>query len=172
MLDACDRLQELVGRMSETEFYASRDARELLSWNLFVLGEAAKGVTDGTRSEGPGIPWREITGLRDVLVHGYFRVSYPRIWSIASSEVPARRTSASYAVGPAEQRDLIPHVSGRVPASEARCETSIQLPSGSRRNEMRAVVPIVRGGWPSSAPRATAALWSASQSRTCTVKYR
>ncbi len=58
----------------------------------------------------------------------------------------------------------------RLPVSDARWETSIQFPSGSRTNEIRAVVPSVTGGRPSVPLRAMMPACSASTSRTCTVR--
>ena len=56
-----------------------------------------------------------------------------------------------------QKRLLIP-----LPDSDARCEISIQLPSGSRTKEMRAVLPIVTGARPSAPPRARMPACSAS----------
>jgi hypothetical protein len=58
---------------------------------------------------------------------------------------------------------------GSAPVSDARCDTSIQFPSGSRTNEMRAVLPSVSGARPSAPPRAMIPACSASTSHTCTV---
>jgi len=41
---------------------------------LEILGEAAKGVSESCREKHPEIPWRQISGTRDRLIHGYFDV--------------------------------------------------------------------------------------------------
>ena len=45
-----------------------------------VVGEAAARVPDGFRSQYPGVPWRETTGLRNRLVHGYYTIDLGRPW--------------------------------------------------------------------------------------------
>jgi uncharacterized protein with HEPN domain len=45
--------------------------------NLTVLGEAAKRVPEAVRALAPDVPWRAISGMRDVLIHDYFGVDEP-----------------------------------------------------------------------------------------------
>jgi uncharacterized protein with HEPN domain len=54
---------------------------------LEILGEAAKGVSENIRQEYPAIPWRQIAGTRDRLIHGYFDVDYDIVWSIVSIDL-------------------------------------------------------------------------------------
>ncbi len=60
---------------------------------LEIIGEAAKQVTAETRAAHPEIPWREIAGTRDRLVHGYFDVDLDVVWSIATVDLPGLVTS-------------------------------------------------------------------------------
>ncbi len=56
--------------------------------SLEVIGEAAKNISAETRRRHPGIEWSKITGMRDVLVHGYFGVDWEVIWKTVSEDVP------------------------------------------------------------------------------------
>ena len=49
-------------------------AIDAIKYHLLVIGEAAGGLTSATRARAPHIPWKEITGLRNVLAHEYFRI--------------------------------------------------------------------------------------------------
>ena len=80
--------------------------------------------------------------------------------------VPARRRAVARG---ARQCDGLPPSQSRCPTSEARCEISMKLPSGSRTNEKRTVSPSSRGVAPSVPPRARMPSCSRTQSRTCTV---
>lgn len=53
-----------------------------------IIGEAAKHVSDATRRTHPRVPWREIAGARDRLVHGYFDVDLDVVWSIVAKDLP------------------------------------------------------------------------------------
>lgn len=55
---------------------------------LEILGEAAKNVSDQYRDKHPKIPWRQIAGTRDRLIHGYFDVDLNIVWKIISVDIP------------------------------------------------------------------------------------
>jgi uncharacterized protein with HEPN domain len=58
---------------------------------LSVIGEAAKSVPDDFRESTPDVPWRELAGMRDVVVHRYFGVQDSYIWDAATEELPPIR---------------------------------------------------------------------------------
>jgi len=53
-----------------------------------IAGEAAARVSSGTRRRHPAIPWREIVGTRNRLIHGYDAIDYDILWRIAADELP------------------------------------------------------------------------------------
>ena len=53
------------------------------------MGEAAGRVSRGLAEAHPGIPWREITGIRHKLIHDYFEVDLEVVWRTATENVPA-----------------------------------------------------------------------------------
>jgi len=56
--------------------------------NLEVMGEAVRQVSATTRSAHPDIPWRQIAGTRDRVIHGYFTVDLEIVWEIVETELP------------------------------------------------------------------------------------
>jgi uncharacterized protein with HEPN domain len=63
-----------------------------------VVGEAASKVSDGTRRELPHIPWREIVGMRNRLVHGYASVDHDITWDVVTGDLPRLATSLEKAL--------------------------------------------------------------------------
>jgi len=55
---------------------------------LEIIGEAAKNISDDLRQRYPDVPWREITGMRDKLSHGYFGVDLQRVYETVRSDLP------------------------------------------------------------------------------------
>jgi len=56
--------------------------------NLEIMGEAAKQIPEEFCAKYPEVPWREMKGLRDRLIHQYFEVSLLIIWDILKNELP------------------------------------------------------------------------------------
>ena len=52
-----------------------------------VIGEAASKVSELTRASAPQIPWREIVGMRNRLVHGYASVDHDIVWDVVSGDL-------------------------------------------------------------------------------------
>jgi len=57
--------------------------------NLEVIGEAASQVPLAFRERHPEMPWRQIVGLRNVVVHRYFAVDPETVWTIVTDQLPS-----------------------------------------------------------------------------------
>ena len=89
MLEAATAAHDYVSSMAApTELHSDRKSRHAVLYNLFVLGEAAKGVDELFRSQHPEVEWRNIAGLRDILAHEYFGVDEEIIWDVAKHKLP------------------------------------------------------------------------------------
>lgn len=54
-----------------------------------IIGEAAYMITKDFKSTHPELPWRQIEGMRHILVHGYFSISAEVLWDVIINDVPA-----------------------------------------------------------------------------------
>ena len=70
------------------EFLKDPMRRDAIVRNLEVLGEAAKRVSPGVRDAHPHVPWREIAGMRDKLIHDYGQVDAHRVWDVVEGKLP------------------------------------------------------------------------------------
>lgn len=62
--------------------------RDAVIRQLEVLGEAASRVGERARTDVPGVPWRGIVGMRNVLIHAYHRVDNDAVWAAVTLEIP------------------------------------------------------------------------------------
>jgi uncharacterized protein with HEPN domain len=56
--------------------------------SIEVIGEAAKKVPDEIRAKYPSVPWKEMAGMRDKLIHFYFGVDQEAVWLVVKERIP------------------------------------------------------------------------------------
>lgn len=88
MIEACERIVELVGTKDATAVDAEPTVRDALYWNFTVLGEAAGRVSAPVQEAASRIPWSRATGLRNRIVHGYWSIDTDVLVSTAHEAVP------------------------------------------------------------------------------------
>ena len=66
-------------------------AQDAVLRNLEIIGEAAKRLSKETKDRRSDIPWRDVAGLRDVLIHNYMGVNLNRIWGVVERDLPPLR---------------------------------------------------------------------------------
>ncbi len=76
-------------------FMAAKLIQDAVIRNFEVLGEAAKHVSDGFKAGHPELPWKQVAGFRDVLIHDYMGVDLERIWAAIEKDLPLLRASLS-----------------------------------------------------------------------------
>lgn len=89
MLDAARKATELTKSCQRSALDKDETLALAVVRLLEILGEAAKNVSEEYRQDYPAIPWREIAGTRDRLIHGYFDVDLDIVWKIISVDLPA-----------------------------------------------------------------------------------
>lgn len=87
MLEAIEKIKLYLAGMSREEFERDSKTIDAVLRNLEVIGEASKGVPEAIRNLNPRIEWRQIAGLRDVLIHHYFGVNLDIVWDILENEL-------------------------------------------------------------------------------------
>lgn len=88
MLDAAREAVELSRGMGPAELAEDRVLSLALVRLLEVVGEAAGRVSEGTRADHPEVPWSQIVGLRNRLIHGYDSVDLEILSRILSDDIP------------------------------------------------------------------------------------
>ena len=87
MIESMDKIQEYIGDLSYEEFSTKNIVIDAVVRNLEVMGEAAKNVPASIRENYTHIPWRQMAGLRNILIHEYFGVDLSIVWTIATKDM-------------------------------------------------------------------------------------
>ncbi len=69
-------------------FFADTKTQDAVMRNLEVIGEAVKKISDGLKSSSPDVQWKQIAGMRDILIHHYFGVKLETVWSVVKDHLP------------------------------------------------------------------------------------
>ncbi len=89
ILSSMNRILQYVNDITEREFENNSEKQDAVIRRIEIIGEATKRISEKTRIKYPEIPWREMAGTRDVVIHEYFGVSVGLIWKVATSDIPA-----------------------------------------------------------------------------------
>lgn len=88
ILICMDKIHKYIDGMTYDEFENDSKTQDAIIRNIEVIGEAVKQLSDVMKAKYPGIPWKEIAGTRDRLIHDYFGVNIDIIWEIATIDIP------------------------------------------------------------------------------------
>lgn len=91
MLDAVDRINGYVAGMAFSEFEADLMAQDAVIRQLSIIGEAARHVSATMQGDHPEIPWADIIGMRNILIHDYFEVDLQEVWKTVQDDLPIMR---------------------------------------------------------------------------------
>ncbi len=88
--EAIRRITVYVSGVEKERFFVDILIQDAVIRNLEIIGEAAKKISDEYREQHADIPWREMAGLRDVLIHNYGSVDLYIVWKTSSNHIMTR----------------------------------------------------------------------------------
>ena len=88
ILEACEKIRQYIDGMTYQGFLEDARTRDAVLRNLEIVGEAAKRLPAEATALAPGVEWRKVRGMRDILAHAYFGLDNKVVWDTAATKAP------------------------------------------------------------------------------------
>lgn len=96
--DAIEHIERYVQSISKEEFFEEDMRQDAVIRQLSIIGEAAGDLSEEFRKKYPSIPWFDVYGMRNKLVHDYFGVDLDAVWSTIQQDLPRLKRVVSTAI--------------------------------------------------------------------------
>lgn len=96
--DALKSIEEYSAN-GEKFFFSDERTQDAILFKLAIIGEAVKRPPKSLRDHHPEIPWKDIAGTRDIVIHEYDNTELPRIWNIVKNDVPVLKSTIKDLLG-------------------------------------------------------------------------
>ncbi len=102
MRNTTERLRDIQEAIANIQKYTDQgrkafDENELIqTWvirHLEIIGEAVSAIPQDFRKRYPEVPWKQANGVRNILIHLYFKVDHDTIWAIVEHDLPSLKTN-------------------------------------------------------------------------------
>ena len=96
--DNLEKAEGFVDGMEFEDFLKDEKTRYSVICALEIVGEASKKIPSTVRQRNPQVPWKDMAGMRDRLVHGYFGVDNEIVWKTVKEFAPEIRSKIKYII--------------------------------------------------------------------------
>ena len=88
ILAAIESIEDFIAGMDLDTFQTDDKTTSAVMRKLEIIGEAVKQIPDEMRQKHSQVPWKEMAGMRDKLIHFYFGVDYHLVWRAITERLP------------------------------------------------------------------------------------
>jgi len=88
MHDATARIASYLGKTQPDEFYSDLMLQDAIVRQLQIIGEATRTLSNEFKQKHPEIPWTQIIGMHNRIIHEYFRVDLEIVWEVIHTDLP------------------------------------------------------------------------------------
>ena len=88
IISSINNIQEYITGLNLETFLEDNKTQDAVVRQFEIIGEATKRISADFRDDHPDIPWSEMAGMRDVLIHDYIDVNFEIVWKTAIENIP------------------------------------------------------------------------------------
>jgi uncharacterized protein with HEPN domain len=88
IIEAMDDAMRFIEGMEYDDFLKDKKTLYAVTRAIEIIEEAVKKIPDKVKEKYSKIPWKKMAGMRDKLIHEYFRVDLKRVWKTVKEDVP------------------------------------------------------------------------------------
>ena len=88
ILESIENIEDFMKGVSRNHFLRNKEKQNAVIREIEIIGEAAKNIPAGFRRKNADIPWKDISGMRDKLIHHYFGVNLETVWKAIKEDLP------------------------------------------------------------------------------------
>jgi len=88
ILEAAKLALEYVGDKTREEFFGDLQCQDAVIRRLEIIGEAARRISEETQAAHPDLPWSDMVGMRNIMIHEYDDVDLVIVWETVNNDLP------------------------------------------------------------------------------------
>lgn len=88
IFESIDAIEKYTESFTESQFLKNIQLQDAVVRRLEIIGEAVKNLSLELKKQYPEIPWKQVAGTRDILIHEYFGADMGLIWKVIKKELP------------------------------------------------------------------------------------
>ncbi len=95
ILASIDLIEKYIEGIDEVTFLDAPQIQDAVMRRMEIIGEAVKNIPLEFKNQFPDIPWRGISGMRDILIHEYFGIDLKLTWRVVRFKIPELKSQIS-----------------------------------------------------------------------------